>query len=221
MTSDAEQRTQTPLDIPLRQAQLPAAGRELHRTILRAFLDNGRPPERDELRSAAAGLGLDIDIALRGLAKVDLVHVDADGRVRVAYPFSGRDTGIRVRLQGGPEVDAMCAVDALGIPPMAGRDGVIVATDPQSRQPIRVESVDGRWSWQPEEAVVLYAGNDDSDGTGAITADSTCPMITFHANAGNAVAYLESRPDAQGKVLSRDQALEVAVKLFGDLLGSD
>jgi len=208
--------TATPLDIPSRQRQLPAGGRRLHRRILRAFLDTGRAPERDDLRAMAAELGLDVDIAVRGLAEVDLVHVDSAGRVVVAYPFSGRDTGVRVQLCDGPQVQAMCALDALGIPPMAGRDAVITATDPGSGEPIRIESTGGRWSWRPEHAVVLIGRN----GIGTTSADTTCPTITFHTTEESASAHLAGQAGITGKIFARDDAIEVAAGLFGGLLTS-
>jgi alkylmercury lyase len=206
----------TPLDIPSRQRQLPAGGQHLHRRILRAFLDTGRPPVRDDLRTMSAELGLDVDIAVRGLADVDLVHLGSAGRVVVAYPFSGRDTGIRVELRDGPRLHAMCAIDALGIPPMAGRDAVITATDPYSGEPIRIESTGGRWSWRPEHTVVLVGRN----GSGTTSADTICPSITFHTTEENASEHLASQADLTGKILSREEAIEVAASLFGGLLDS-
>ena len=203
----------TPLDIPGRQRQLPTGGRLLHQRILRAFVETGRAPQRDELGAMAADLGLDPELAMRGLAEIDLVHVDADGVV-VAYPFSGRDTGVLVRFGDGPQVPAMCAIDALGIPPMTGRDAVITATDPHSGEPVRVESVGGQWSWQPEDAVVLVGRNE----TGTTSADKTCPTITFHTTEDSASSHLAGNNGITGRVLSRDQALDVAAKLFGGLL---
>ena len=56
-----------------------------------------------------------------------------EGRVvAVAYPFSGRPTRQQVELDGFPAVYAMCAIDALGIPAMAGRDGRIAAVNPKT-----------------------------------------------------------------------------------------
>src|SRR5215211_4459432 len=65
----------------------------------------------------AAELELDPRAALAALTAADMVHTDpATGMVSVAYPFSGRITLHRVALAGGPTVQAMCALDALGIP---------------------------------------------------------------------------------------------------------
>src|SRR5581483_7891505 len=48
------------------------------------------------------------------LAREDLVHTDDEGAITVAYPFSAHPRGHEVTL-GGRVVQAMCAIDALGI----------------------------------------------------------------------------------------------------------
>lgn len=47
-------------------------------------------------------------------------------------------TAHRVELDGLPAVWAMCAIDALGLPAMAGRDGRITSADPADGTPIEV-----------------------------------------------------------------------------------
>jgi hypothetical protein len=102
---------------PARRARLSQSERELYFWILRQFASDGGP-SRAELRAAAEELGLEADSAL---AREDLVHRGADGEIAVAYPFSGTPTAHRVRFPDGHEVDAMCAIDALGIAPMFGK----------------------------------------------------------------------------------------------------
>ena len=201
-------------DIPSRRAQLPPALQEFHRSVLRAFLAMGRPPHVSELRASATELGLAPDDALERLADADLVHAGPDGHIAVAYPFSGSDRGVHVRHNGGAEVWAMCAIDALGIPQMWGGDVVIDAVDPFSQEAVQVESRDGRLSWRPEEAVVLLADN----GCGPTSAESTCPLITFHASEQNALSHLKSLPGAKGEILSQGKASDLAGHLFAGLL---
>jgi len=105
------------------------------------------------ITGTAADLGLDAT-ALADLEAADLVRT-ADGRVTVAYPFSGTPTRQRVELDGFPGVYAMCAIDALGLPVMAGRDGQITATDPHDDAPVRVSVQGGTWTWTPPGAVVV------------------------------------------------------------------
>jgi hypothetical protein len=105
-----------------RQERLPGPLRELHRAVLRRFLQTGAPPTARWLRQAALDQGLD-SAALDELAAADAVHV-VHGVVAVAYPFSGTPTPHRVELDGLPAVYAMCAVDALGCPSwLAGTAG--------------------------------------------------------------------------------------------------
>jgi hypothetical protein len=56
----------------------------------------------------------------------DLVYVQ-DGRVVLAYPWSGTPTAFVLRLTGGRQRWACCAIDALGIAAMLG-------------EPVQVES---------------------------------------------------------------------------------
>jgi alkylmercury lyase len=211
---DASDSTGTRPDLPSRQLRLPPALLEFHRVILRAFLANGRPPQQSELRAPAAEFRLELDAAFERLSEEDLVHLDSDGHIDVAYPFSGRDRGIYVRPSDAPGVWAMCAIDALGIPQMSGLDVVITAADRSSQEPVCVETRGGALSWQPPSAVVLLANN----GCGRTSAEYTCPLITFHVSERNATDYLNSQPGATGRVLSQTEAHDLAGDVFAGLL---
>lgn len=139
--------------------QLPTTIRELHRAVLRRFLDHGRC-HRDDLRKTANALGVELDDALYRLKSDDLVHTAADGHIEVAYPFSGRPTTHTVHLTGRPPVAAMCAIDALGIPLMNGSDGVIYSADPVSQKRIQIRRHGSDWIWQPASAVVVISRTD-------------------------------------------------------------
>jgi Alkylmercury lyase len=198
-----------------RQSALSPVLREFHRAILNVFLSTGRPPDHDDLRGPAAELGLDTGDAMRELSRADLAHTDAGGRVTVAYPFSGSDRGIHVQQAGGLGVWAMCAIDALGIPQMAGRDVVITAVDPASREPVTVQSRNGQLTWQPASAVVLVASK---NGHGGTTAECSCPLITFHTTEQHALDHLAAQSGATGQVVSQAKAHELAGAAFGSLL---
>jgi hypothetical protein len=80
----------SPIGSARRQAALPVLVRDLHRAVLRHFLDTGTAPTLHWVRQAAGGLGLG-DSAVTELKAADLVHFDG-GVVTVAYPFSGSPT---------------------------------------------------------------------------------------------------------------------------------
>jgi len=197
-----------------RAAKLPGPVRELHRNVLRWFVTTGRSPDVTELSALAMSAGVGRAAGVRQLAEADLVHLGPDGRVEVAYPFSGRSTGHSVLLPGEVRVQAMCALDALGIPLMLGRDCVLTSSAAGTGQPIAVEYRNRRWRWDPATTVVVPARR---AGHGS-NADRLCPSITFHADREAAVRHLASHPELTGMVADQATAVELARLSFGALL---
>ena len=175
---------------PARRARLSQADRELYFWILRRFATAGRPSSV-ELRAAAEQLGLEPNRALATLAREDLVHRGTDGEIAVAYPFSGRPTAHRVRFPDGHEVDAMCAIDALGIAPMFGVPIEIESRDPASGDEIRARAApDGSVEWSPDSAAVV-AGAIRSQGD---SCRGCCPVLNFFASDASAERWLAEHP---------------------------
>jgi hypothetical protein len=153
------------------------------------------------------------------LAAEDLVHADAgSGVVLVAYPFSATPRGHRVLIDGEQWVEAMCAIDALGIAPMLERPIEVFSRDPVSGGEVwvRIDPGDGAW-WEPEHAVVL-AG---SSCCGGPSFQSCCSVLNFFASGENALQYLIAHPDVIGQPISLPEAIEAGRIVFGDLLKED
>lgn len=201
--------------IVARQAAMPGPLRGLHRAVLRRFLETGAPPTERWARQAAADHNLDAR-ALDELDAADAVHV-VNGVVAVAYPFSGTPTPHRVRLDGLPAVYAMCAIDALGLPAMAGRDGRITSADPADGTPIEVIVHDGAWSWAPAGTVVV-AGRSAACGTGGGSSEVMCPHTVFHVSGRSARAWLASHGGLDAEILDQEAAVEYGRLNFGTLL---
>jgi hypothetical protein len=200
------------------QAALPAVLRSFHRELLTEFLHTGVAPDEDWLAVTAVGLDLDADAALAALAAADLVHRDAgSGRIQVAYPLSGRTTAHVVHPAGLPPVHAMCAVDALGVLTMSGRDGTILSTDPTTGEAIQVQRTGSAWQSLPENAVVLLATEDGCGGAIAVA----CGLANFHSDSERAEFSLTERPGVSGRVLSLAEAVGIAENEFGPLLAGD
>jgi hypothetical protein len=199
---------------PARRARLTEAQRELYFWILRRFASDGRPSS-SEVRAAAEQLGLDTEDALATLSREDLVHRGAEGTIAVAYPFSGRPTAHRVRFPSGHEVDAMCAIDALGIAPMFGKPIEIESRDPVSREEVVARvAPDGATEWWPESAVVV-AGAIRSEGDACC---GCCPVLNFFASPANAERWLSGHPEVRGNVISMREAAAAGRAVFGDVL---
>jgi len=198
-----------------RAERLPGPLRELHRAVLRRFLEAGAPPTARWLRQAAAEAGLGAS-AVDELAAADAVHV-VNGVVAVAYPFSGTATPHRVALDGLPAVYAMCAIDALGLPLMTGRDGQITSADSYDGTPIVVSVRGGTWLWTPSSAVVV-AGRATDCGTECSSFQAMCPNTAFHASPESARAHLARHGDLDAQILDQDTAIECGRLNFGALL---
>jgi alkylmercury lyase len=198
-----------------RQERLSEPLRGLHLAVLRRFLTTGMPPTTRWVLQAAAETGLDAT-ALDELSAADAVHV-VNGLVTVAYPFSGTPTAHRVELDGLPAVYAMCAIDALGLPAMTGRNGRITSADPAGGTPIEVTVHDGTWSWTPATAVVV-AGRATDCGTECNSFEAMCPNTIFHASPESARAHLTSHGNLDAQILDHHTAIEYGRLNFGTLL---
>jgi hypothetical protein len=190
-----------------RLAGVSAAARGLHRAILRGFAATGAPPDV---------AGQDMDVLLRELHDRDVVRLDEHGAVRAAYPFSARPTAHTVAVAGGPTVYAMCAIDALGIAAMLGRDIVVRSTDRQNGRPVTVTIHDGHAQWEPVTAVVYNGAYGGDCCTPAV--DRRCTVMNFFTDRASAHGWLATHPDVSGEVLDQDQALRLGTDIFGRLL---
>jgi hypothetical protein len=203
-----------------RQAVLPDRLRVFHQRVLGAFLTGTGPPDAPMVAGLAAELGLDPPAALAALAAADLVHPDpATGTIAVAYPFSGRPTPYRVELAGRPAVFAICAIDALGIPQMLGRDGQISSVDPTSGQPITVEVHAGVWRFQPATTALL-SGRTAAGEACDTAAEWCCPYVNFHTGPEAADTYRKAHPGMTATLCGQAEAVQAAGQAFGGLLDS-
>lgn len=101
------------LPLKARQDALPPALQAVHRSVIRALVTQGRPPDRADV---ASRVGADqVDAALSRLADDDLVVLSADrSEIRGAYPVTADETAHELQLNGH-RIHAMCALDALSV----------------------------------------------------------------------------------------------------------
>ena len=200
---------------PARLEQLGASERRLYRWILESFARGGRP-EVEKLCDRASELGIEIEVTLATFATLDLVHHDAaSGEIIVAYPFSARPRGHTVLIDGTHRVEAMCAIDALGIAPMLQLPIEITSRDPYSGAEVwvRLDPGDGAW-WEPTTAVVL-AGSACCDGP---SFRGCCDLLNFFESEETAEQYLNNQPELAGFPISIPDAIEAGRAVFANLL---
>ena len=196
-----------------RTARLSGGEPALYRWVIERFA-LASPPTAAQLAEQAQALALDTDGALAALAREDLVHTDQEGAVIVAYPFSARPRGHEVMVDGRV-VQAMCALDALGIAAMLDQRVEVRSRDPISGTTILVQAdPDGVTGCQPEAAVVL-AGSSTCEGPSYC---GCCDVLNFFESVENAQRYLEENTSVTGMPISIGETAAAGRALFGAVL---
>lgn len=199
----------------LRAARLDPQEDRVRRTILRGFAAGATPKITTVAREGRLPLA-HVRETLHRLAALDLLLLDPTGEtVLAAYPFSATPTPHRVRLTGR-EVFALCAVDALGIPPMLEEEASIFSCCAYCGSPVEVQTQPkGVTRCLPAETVVWFPTPADD---ACPVAESRCPSISFFCNRDHLEAWRRPKEEPSGIVLSLPEAFEAAREIFGSFL---
>lgn len=187
------------------------------RTILRLYAAKGRPPT---IGGIAATTGIDasrVAALLRKLQLRDLVGLEAGSdTIRLAYPFTERATGHRVKLNEHV-LNALCAIDALGVATMYSTDVTVESQCRSCGETISVATADAGRALRNvshPEAVVWY---DFAYADSA--ASSCCPAIAFFCSDEHLQRWLDSQASQRtGARLDMNEALELGRAIFGSIL---
>lgn len=184
--------------------------------LLQLYAEEGRAPA---MRALAERAGLSVAAVrtlLKELQRRDLVVLDRE-RIVGAYPFTDEDRGHRVTLEGRA-LNAMCAVDALGIGAMIGRDTAITSACSYCGEEIRIATRDqGRalTGVEPESAMMWQSVRYE----GACAASSLCAATVFFCSDDHLSSWRHERSAHEpGFKLSIAEALEAGRALFGPSL---
>lgn len=190
------------------------------RSVLKLFAALGRPPRLEEIASATKMRQERLAPVLRQLQERDLLAVDAaSGSIALAYPLTGSNTGHRVHL-GERVLNALCAVDALGVGSMYRQDVSIESSCHFCDAEIRISTARNGTalsSISPAGTVVWY----DTRYAGGSAVTSCCPSIAFFCSDDHLQRWLASQAaQRRGYRLSPDEALEIGRALFGPVLAT-
>jgi hypothetical protein len=195
----------------------PIAGglRAVHQAVLRHLAVTGRPPQAQSLDPVAEPFGRSATDVLTELAREDFLTVNHSGQIQAAYPFSATPTRHQVQIIDGPQVWAMCVIDALGISAMLGNDVVISSTDPITADPISVTTGRHTTAWKPVTAVVFVGRRRCCSGSAA---QICCEALNFFTNAQSARTWAAQHPEFVGTVIDQTRAEQLGRQIFGPLL---
>ncbi|SUB44264.1 Mercuric reductase [Brucella anthropi] len=184
--------------------------------LLRLYADHGGAPTISALAERTKLSEMVIRPLLDELRRRDLVVLDGELIVG-AYPFSDHNTGHRVTLDGRT-LNAMCAVDALGIGAMTDRDTAIASPCGHCGALIRITTQDrGRAlaDVEPQSAVMWQSVRYE----GGCAASSLCATTAFFCSDEHLSAWRDERStDEPGFRLSIEEGLEAGRALFGPSL---
>lgn len=139
------------------------------------------------------------------VAKVDLS----------AFPFSTARTNHRVIFEDGQEVFALCAIDALGVPSMTGRDTTLQSRCAECNRELRILIKHGRIISSDPENIAVYLNDGDLYGR---EVDTCCYPVNFFCSEDELYQWLWVHPDFEsGEVYSLDDAFECCKNLFGNV----
>ncbi len=184
--------------------------------LLQLYAENGRAPTPGVLAERIGLSETAMRPLLQALRQRDLVVLDNE-QIVGAYPFSDRNTGHHVTLDGRV-LNAMCAVDALGIGVMIGRDIAISSRCRHCGAPIQIptrERGQALADVEPKSAVMWQSVRYE----GACAANSLCATTAFFCSDDHLSAWHRERSaDEPGFRLSIEEGLEAGRALFGPSL---
>lgn len=182
------------------------------RNSIELFAQLGRAPTFPELAAASGRPETSLESALNELQRRDLLGMTQNA-LEYVYPFTTRETGHRVHVHG-QALNALCAIDALGVGAMLNTDVSIEAKCARCGSAIRITTAQGGCRLEvvsPTELVVWYEFSMYCN----TAASSCCPEIAFFCSDEHLGM---SRLDRRGSRLTAREALEVGRAIFGPVL---
>lgn len=218
-----ESRVRTKLDkalgrltllLPLKERQEGCSEqvRELHRQVLRSFVDKGRILTREEMGQYVS----DLEEAVEVLKGYDMVVFSAQGEPVGAYPFTMETREHAVEVNGH-RVHAMCALDAVSVGPMFGMETQVDSRCRVTGEPVCIRQA-GTRVLNPDAAAGVHIGILWGAGNAsACCADSLCMEMMFLRDSEVARAWLAEDPDGR-EIFTLQEAIEFGHRFFSPLV---
>jgi len=200
--------------LPLKEKQLKCGPevRDLHRRVLRSFVERGKILSRSEM----AGVVGDVEQAVAVLKKNDMVVFSCGGEPIGAYPFTMEEREHKVHV-GGHTVNAMCALDALAVSPMFELKTEISSKCRATGAPIFIKQ-DGLNIENPDQAGDIRFGIVwGAASSCSCCANSLCMEMMFLRDGRVAEEWLSADPGNR-EVFTLAEAVEFGARFFVPLM---
>lgn len=192
-------------------------GGALHRFILETFANTGHAPTLETIQCEFALPSLEeVNSLVAELERRGAIHRNpGDRAITHAYPFSNEPTSHRVQLTDGPQVYAMCAIDALGMPFMLKKDTKIHSACVQCSGEVQIQVEAGQITQQSPERIMVWL---PTVSERCVAAMDLCPAVNFFCSPEHLKQWNAKHPEQHGRLLTLAQALEHGRKTFALLL---
>jgi hypothetical protein len=179
---------------------------QVRRFIFRTFLELGRAPKVEEIRSALKLSLEEVTECLESLKEKDLVLIETDTQnIIAACPFSVIPTPHRVVLKSGKEIYALCAFDALSIPFMLDQDAVILSLCHYCKKEIKIEVKDGRITPAEPHTTLIWVSKRIGHGC---TVPIKCSSMNFFCSPTYLSNWQAENPNEEGYIFNVFQPLK-------------
>lgn len=156
---------------------------------------------------------MNVDRILEKLDTLDFIYLNVDKtRIECSYPFSSRKTVHEVKMDG-THVYCMCAIDALGVPFMIGKDITIHSRCGFSGESITIQIENKKIVSRSHRDIWVWASLDRCGKS----ADSCCKRILFFTS-DNLDKWVKVHPEEKDVSLSLSEAFFISQYLFEDFL---
>jgi len=189
----------------------------VRQAVLRLYAVLGRAPDLLQLIARTRIDKTLLRATLNQLNRRDLIVLNDGGEITGAYPITSNPTEHHVRV-GSQTINAMCAIDALGVGAMYNQDVHIRSSCRNCGAEVQIHTADkGRAlaAVTPLD-ICVWSGIRPSVGRAETT---LCMVLAFFCSDRCLETWRKENPaDADGYQLSPNQGLEVGRALFEDAL---
>ena len=199
------------LPLAERQKKLSSELANVHRMILKSYVELGRTLNRDEIAEHVE----DIDEAINTLRSNDMVVFDSNDEPVGAYPFTmeQREHVIRVNEH---TIHSMCALDALAISPMYNVKTHIDSKCHVTGDKISIDQLDQEVLNMNENEEVHFGLNWNSAANNCC-ATSLCTEMIFLKDKKIADAWFTEDKENR-EIFTLDEAIEFSTRFFKPLV---
>ena len=200
--------------LPLKERQESCGPeiKELHRKVLRSFVEKGRILTREEMARHFDSVNEAVEV----LKSNDMVVFSSDGQPIGAYPFTMEKREHRIRINGHI-VNAMCALDALAVSPMFKMPAEISSTCRATGASVTIRQSGTTIENQKEAGEIRFGIVWGAANSCSCCANSLCMEMMFLKDGQVAEEWLAA-DQGNREIFTLAEAVEFGARFFVPLM---